>query len=764
MFKNILESIGNTPLIRLNSVNPHKNVEIYAKLESCNPGGSIKDRIALRMVEEAEKSGQLTKEKTIIEPTSGNTGIGLALVAAVKGYNIEIVMSESVTVERRKMLEAFGAKIILSPAAEGTDGAIKLAREMVRRSPQKYYMPDQFNNKENYLAHYHGTAGEIINQMPGLTHFVASLGTSGTIVGSSKRLKEYDPNIKTIAVEPVQGHKIQGLKNMNEAIVPGIYDESSYDEKLVVRDHEAYELARQLVSKEGIFAGMSSGAALWGALETAKNLKKGKIVVVFPDRGEKYLSTALFMRDRMHMKLFNTMSMQKEEFVPLVKGHVSMYSCGPTVYNYAHIGNFRSYMFADLLKRYLKYKGYKVTHVMNITDVDDKTIKGSMEEGKSLKDFTDFYVKSFLEDLDTLGIQRPDIMPRATETIREMVSLVKTLLEKGIAYKSDDNSIYYDISKFKDYGKLSHIKQENLKSGARVKQDEYDKHNASDFALWKSYSADDGDVYWETELGKGRPGWHIECSAMSMKYLGDNFDIHTGGIDLVFPHHENEISQSEGATGKTFVNYWVHCDHLIVDGKKMSKSLGNFYTLRDLIGKGYDAKAIRYSLLSTHYRQKLNFTLDGLEASKQSVERLVEFIRNLNAVKSEKENLGVKKLIAEARERFEQSMDDNLNISSALASIFDFIKEINKLMSEGRIGRKDACAIIDLMNSFDLVLGVMEVEEEELPDDIKQLIAERQEARSAKDFKKADAIRDDLLKKGIALDDTKDGVRWRKIS
>jgi cysteinyl-tRNA synthetase len=442
----VLSMIGNTPVVEITKVFSGKNVRIFAKLEGCNPGGSVKDRIALRMIETAEKSGELTNEKTIIEPTSGNTGIGLAMVAAVKGYNIEIVMPESVSIERRKMLEAFGTRVILSPAEEGTDGAIRLAREMVSRSPQ-------FDNPNNVLAHYETTGKEIIEQVPDLDYFVAGIGTSGTMMGAGRRLKEHNPRIKLIAVEPVPGHKIQGLKNMSESAVPKIYDQKLYDEKIAVNDREANEMTRKLVSKEGLFVGMSSGAAMFGALEIAKRVDRGNIVVVLPDRGEKYLSTALFRGYKMGMKLFNTISRELEEFVPIVKGHVGMYSCGPTVYDYAHIGNLRSFIFSDVLKRYLRYKGYSVKHVMNLTDVDDKTIKNSRKEGKSLKEFTDFYATEFFKDFETLNIEKPDTIPRATETIAEMVSLVKRLLARGYAYKGEDGSTYYNISKFREYGK-----------------------------------------------------------------------------------------------------------------------------------------------------------------------------------------------------------------------------------------------------------------------------------------------------------------------
>ncbi len=400
---------------------------------------------------------------------------------------------------------------------------------------------------------------------------------------------------------------------------------------------------------------------------------------------------------------------------------------------------------------------------MNITDVDDKTIKGANKEGISLKEYTSRYEKAFFEDIETLNIDKADVFPRATEHIKEMVDIIKKLLKIKIAYKSEDGSIYYDISKFKDYGKLSHTKIQELKEGARVKQDSYEKEEAKDFALWKSYDQEDGNVFWETEIGKGRPGWHIECSAMSMKHLGEHFDIHGQGVDLIFPHHENEIAQSEGSTKKKFVNYWFHNEHLLVDGKKMSKSLGNFYTLRDLLNKDHNPKAIRYLLLSANYRVQLNFTEDAVKAAENAVQRLSDFMIKLKEIKSNTEKSNIKKLINKTKNNFEKSMDDDLNISSALSHIFDFVKEINTSMMKNKIGQKNAKEIIELMNDFDKVLGILEEKEEKLAPEIKKLIDERERARKEKDFARADKIRQDLKSKGITLEDTKDGVRWKRL-
>jgi cysteinyl-tRNA synthetase len=471
------------------------------------------------------------------------------------------------------------------------------------------------------------------------------------------------------------------------------------------------------------------------------------------------------MTEQSQIVLFNTLTRRKEPFNSLESGKIKMYTCGPTVYDYAHIGNFRAFLFEDLLKRWLGQRSFMVTHVMNLTDVDDKTIKGSQKQNLPLRQFTDFYIKAFFEDLKALNVEPADVYPRATDHIPEMIILIKTLLDKGYAYRGEDGSIYYCISKFPDYGKLSKLKTGELKAGARVSQDEYAKEEAQDFALWKTWTSQDGDVYWETEFGKGRPGWHVECSAMSMKYLGETFDIHCGGVDNMFPHHENEIAQSEAATGKKFVNYWLHNEHLFVEGKKMSKSFGNFYTLRDLLAKGCDPTAIRYLLMSVHYRQQFNFTFEALESAKSAVGKLRNFVRRLHDVEGTQNSKGKVATLSEKLEAcFGGSMDDDLDVAAAIASLFDFVREINNLLDENKVSKQEAVNVGGLMMRIDEVLGVVgKVEvEEALPTDIDALVQKREAARKAKNWKEADAIRAQLKGMGIVLEDTAQGVRWHK--
>lgn len=461
------------------------------------------------------------------------------------------------------------------------------------------------------------------------------------------------------------------------------------------------------------------------------------------------------------MKFFNTLSGQLEEFKPLSGNEVRMYTCGPTVYDFAHIGNFRTFIFEDLLRRFLEYKGFKVNHIMNVTDVDDKTIVGASKEGVPLEQFTRKYLDAFNEDLKTLNILSPTKQPKATAEIPVMLKLIEQLIAKKAAYVSD-GSVYYRVESFKNYGRLSKkdLKQ-NIK-GARVDVDEYEKEDGSDFALWKK--AREGESSWDSPWGKGRPGWHVECSAMSMKYLGESFDVHAGGEDLIFPHHENEIAQSESATGKPFVKYWLHAKHLLVDGEKMSKSKGNFYTLRDLIAKGYDPMAIRYVLLATQYRSSLNFTLEGIQAGREALKRIRDFWFEHKSQNQNKNGSGeISKLIEEAQNKFDHALEEDLNTPQAMASIFDLIKKVNS--TKNKIAHGENKKIDQFFKKIDAVLGVFSgnIFSEEVPAEIKKLVQERLDARAKRDFKKADEIRSRIKDLGFGIEDSPEGVQIKKL-
>ncbi len=462
------------------------------------------------------------------------------------------------------------------------------------------------------------------------------------------------------------------------------------------------------------------------------------------------------------LMLFNTFTGQTEEFHPLHEGEARVYTCGPTVYDFAHIGNFRTFVFQDLLTRYLRYRNYRLMHVMNITDVDDKTIRNARAQGMSLKDYTQKYTEAFLEDAKVLRIELPALMPRATDHIPEMVGLIRQLEEKGHTYRKD-GSVYFSIASFPDSGRLSRKDFSGMQAAGRVDSDEYEKKDdARDFVLWKARKEDED--FWETELGPGRPGWHIECSAMSMKYLGTTLDLHCGGVDLIFPHHENEIAQSEAATGQTFVRYWVHSEFLLVEGEKMAKSKGNFYTLRDLLAQGHAPDAIRYLLLSVNYRRQLNFTMDGLHQAAASVGRLTDFLARMQE-KSGPGEAGSEMAAAAdaARTKFIEAMDDDLNTSAALAGIFDFVRAAYLREDQGLITPSDARVAADLLLDLDRVLGVLRAQPVLLDDEIARQIEERQAARRRRDFAEADRIRAFLLSQGIQLEDTKEGVRWKRL-
>jgi len=465
------------------------------------------------------------------------------------------------------------------------------------------------------------------------------------------------------------------------------------------------------------------------------------------------------------LQFYNTLTRSVEPFEPADSSSVLLYTCGPTVYDYAHIGNFRAYMFEDLLRRHLEYRGFNVQHVMNLTDVDDKTIRASAEEGMALNDYTRKYKDAFFEDVGLLNILPAHQYPAATDHVPEMVVLIERLFEKGLAYKSDDGSVYFSIQKVPGYGKLAHLDLEGLKPGARVDQDEYEKDHVGDFALWKAWVPGDGEVGWESPWGKGRPGWHIECSAMSMKCLGESFDIHCGGVDNIFPHHEDEIAQSEGATGKPFARYWIHCAYLIVDGKKMSKSLGNFYTLRDLVEREYSGREARFVLMtSAHYRQTLNFSLDGLDAARSALARLDEFSGRLRECGGEGNAAhALPGWAADARAQFGAALDDDLNISNAMGALFNLVRAGNRALAEAQLPAEQARAVRSLLNEFDGVLGFLEPETEEADANVWALVTARRAAREARNWAESDRLRDELSTLGWVVQDTAQGPKLKRL-
>ena len=499
----------------------------------------------------------------------------------------------------------------------------------------------------------------------------------------------------------------------------------------------------------------------------------------------------------MALKLFNTLSRSIQDFNPLdsTGKTVGMYCCGPTVYDFAHIGNWRTFVFADLVRRYLEFKGYAVTHVMNITDVEDKIIKGVRETKKTLSEFTSQYETAFFADMKTLNCREPQHKPRATEHIADIIALIEKLVARGVAYQAADGSVYFSIEKYQaagcHYGRLVKLNPDELRPGERVKNDEYAKESVADFALWKARAPEDGDVFWPSPWGEGRPGWHIECSAMSMKILGQSFDLHLGGEDLIFPHHEDEIAQSEGATGRPFVRHWLHGAFLLVEGKKMSKSLGNFFTLRDLLAKGFTGREIRYLLLTAHYRETFNFTLDGLQGARTALARIDECLGKLREVGVQASACSADTLKRELQladqqagpaklvDNFTAALDGDLNISAAWGAVFDWVRETNRQLAENSLNSIKATAALAAWGKINSVLGieppptvVLEKLNVEVslasfvvvpPEEVISLLEQREAARKAKDFKRADAIRDELKTKGWLIEDTPKGPKLKKI-
>jgi len=768
IMNNIIGLIGNTPIVPVEGLNPVSGVTIFGKLESRNPGGSVKDRIALSMVEAGERSGELNKDKVLLEATSGNTGIGLAMVCAAKGYRCHLVMPESASIERRKILQAYGAELILTSAKRSTDGAIEKAYEMAREQPELYYLTDQFNNPANWQVHYRTTGPEIWEQTKGkVTDIISTLGTSGTAMGLCNYFRENHPHVRVIAVEPFYGHKIQGLKNMKESYKPGIFNKSLPYRIDNVSDDDAFRTARALARKEGILVGMSAGAAMYAAIERAKEIKEGIIVAIFPDGGERYLSTPLFVRSTKaesqepRLQFFNTMTRKKEPFRPLNDQRITFYACGPTAYKSPNIAHCRRFIVADLITRYLEFKHYNVESYMNFTDLDDNTITGAEEEGLPLKEFTDKYIDEFKHALEVLGVRKFDGYPRASEHVDDMIDITHELIHKGYAYEKH-GSIYFDISKFKNYGRLSRVDLGKIKIGSTVDLDDYEKDNPRDFTLLKRSTLSElkQGIFYQTDWGNVRPGWHIECSAMSTRYLGETIDIHTASQDLMFPHHENEISIAEALTGKPLANYWLHSGLLLCDGKKMSYEADNAITLQEVLSKGFSGRELRFFLLGVSYRKPFIFSYKRLSVAQKALKRVDEFTSKLLCLPPGLPHFEIASFVSELEIRFQEAMDDDLNISEALGALFDFIKKTNPELQANNLDLDQKKYILDSLRRINSVLGIMHLEHCPLTPEIDELIRQREKARRQKDWTEADQVREELARRGVNVRDSATGPIW----
>jgi cysteinyl-tRNA synthetase len=770
LHETILSAIGNTPLIRINRLFAQPGVEIFGKLESANPGGSVKERIALSMIEAGEASGELTREKIVLEATSGNTGIGLAMVCAAKGYRCVLVMPESASIERRKIMAAYGAEILLTPANRATDGAIEKSYAMAREFPARYFLTDQYNNEANWRAHFQGTAPEIWAQTEGrVTHLVATLGTSGTVMGLCAWFQQFQPHVKVIAVEPHLDHKIQGLKNMKESYKPGIFDKSLPDQVVLVDDESAFSTARQLAAREGLLVGMSSGGAMAAAIEYARGLASGLVVVILPDGGERYLSTPLFTppkkesEKRRQLCFYNTMTKKKEEFVPQQEGQVTFYSCGPTAYEPANLSLCRRFVVSDLITRTLEARGFQVDAYMNFTDIDDNTIAGAEQAGKPLAEFTEEYISGFLENIETLGVKPAKGYPRASENVGAMIEIAHELIHKGYAYEKH-GSIYFDISKFKRYGRLSGIDLSKIQLGRTVDLDEYEKDNPRDFTLLKRSTLGElkKGIFFETDWGNVRPSWHVECSAMATRSLGATLDIHTSSRNLIFPHHENEIAIAEALTGKPLARYWLHSELVMAGGKAMSSQAGNNVTLQDLLDRGYTGREVRFMLLSVHYRMPLHFSSKRLDNVRTALRRLDEFTCKLHCLPAGRPHPEVASFVSAMEEQFFAAMDDDLNVSKGMGALYNFIRRLNPIIQVNHLDRDQKDYILERLARMNAVLNILRLQGCPLAPDIDALIQRREKARVNKDWQAADAAREELARKGIVVIDTVNGPIWQK--
>ena len=762
----VLELVGNTPLVRINRMNPVPGVEVLVKLESMNPGGSVKDRIALRMIEQAEAAGQLTPGKIVLEASSGNTAIGLAMVCAVKGYQLLVTMSESASEERKRILKAYGAQILLTPGYRGTDGAIEEAYRLAREEPGKYVLVDQFNNAANWQAHYDGTGKEIWEASGGKVDVVVvAMGTTGTLMGITRALRELNPAVRVIGVEPFRGHKIQGLKNMKESYAPGIFKPEELQAIVNVDDDSAYEAARRLAREEGIFVGMSAGAAVKVALDEARALGKGTVVALLPDGGERYLSTSLFVCEAVPepLRFYNTLPGKVEQLQPVSPGKVTIYSCGPSLDGPPDLGLCRRVVFADVLRRYLEYRGYQVKHAMNLGDIDDRTVRECLKTGGNLREFTARWEKVFFESLDTLRVKRAHHYPRASEHVGDMVEQTRSLLEKGLAYEKL-RSVYFRINSFPDYGRLSGIEPQRVRSEASTTYDYYEKDHPGDFALFKRPTLAElkAGIFWPTPWGNARPGWHVECACMAVQCLGQPLDIHTASTDLTFPHGDNEIAIACGLQDKPLAKLWLHSEVVMAEGKKVSRAAGNDLTLERLLEQGLDGPTVRYWLLATHYRTVLHYSVRELQRAANCVSRLNEFVARLGHFTLGRRSPDLDQALYATRASWQDAMDNDLNLPKALGKLFAFIRQVNRLLNNGELDADQVRQVLDFTRQTNSVLDVIDFQDREPDPQVASLVEARDHARRAKDFRRADALREELQSLGIRLTDSHSGTSWTR--
>jgi len=760
MHDSVLDLIGNTPLVKISKLHQKPGVEIFAKLEGVNPGGSIKDRVALAMVEAAEKRGELSRGKVIIEATSGNTGIGLAMVCAVKGYRLRLLMPESASEERKRIMTAFGAEIHLTPGHQGTDGAIEEAYRLAREEPQSYVLMDQFNNEASIEAHYRGTAEEILAQTKGrLTHVVASLGTSGTVMGLARRMREADPRPEVVTVEPYIGHKIQGLKNMQASYPPGIYDKHQLGRILRVDDEEAFSLCRELASKEGIFAGMSSGAALGGALKLARELEKGLIVVIFPDGGERYLSTPLFVPPSRQGLALTNLKSRSREVLNLQKDPVNIITPGPSPEHPGDPESWRRLVFMDILSRYLKSKGVNVAANAGVADFDDQALEQARARGQSREEFSASFAASLERKADRLGIKAVRFVP-ASSMEETMLAMCRQLLGKGRAYERL-RSVYFDVFRSPDYGELVRADLSKLNLGKTVDMEDYSKDNPRDFTLLKRATLQDLKLgeFVKTEWGNVRPSWTLQMASSALKSCRE-VQVVIAGRSHRFPHLEN-LRAIWSKSGHGDPDIWMVMQTVwATEGSQMRLELF------DLIREVSSPFVLRLWLMSIAYKKPLGYSAESLRMWEHNWKRVQNMVAGLMHADARKNGMDarVEQLLFDLKKGLGEALEDDLSLYRFWPVLFEFCRTVNKMLDAERLGRVEADQILKRLEAIDEILGIVDWGQlpqapGDWPPDVADKARAREEAKKLKDFSKADQLRNELNALGYRVEDTPKGTR-----
>lgn len=759
-----LALIGNTPLVEIKNISVNPSVRILAKLEMKNPGGSVKDRVALAMIERAEKSGDLTSGKTVIEATSGNTGIGLAMVCAVKGYPIKLIMSSAASEERKKIMRAYGAEIILTPGHLSTDGAIEEAYRMVREEPEKYVLMDQFNNPASIEAHYLTTGPEIWEQTSGqVTHIAACLGTTGTIMGITHKMREIAPHVQCMGIEPYPGHKIQGLKNMQESYPPGIYDKKYLDMVASVNDEDAFAMCRELARKEGLFVGMSSGAALAGSLKLAKEIKQGVIVTIFPDSGERYLSTPLFkVPEEDGIKFFDLKSRKKISFQGTKKAPV-LFTIGPRT-NFPDDPDFwRRAVFLDIVNRYLHHKKLKPYAVAIVADFDDTTLEAVRSSGSILKKFSQDVIHQ-LEMISHQMNMRPGFnYTPASEYLDEGVQVCSKLLSKGLAYEKL-RSVYFDVGRDEDYGTLASVDPKTIISGKTVDLEDYVKDSPRDFTLFKRASLKDlkEDNVLKTRWGNVRPSWYLQ---MASSVSRDHLDLVLAGETHFFPHLDNLKSIWKGASGLV-PQCWI-----VAQSVKSEPGAGELPGLKRLSTEDVNFHALRIWLLSVSYHKTLLYSEKNLAMWAKNWHRIQDLFASLKIdsfVEDDVSKDEVEQFCSDLKESLFNAVEDDLSLYRFWPILFSFCKNIRRLADEKKIGNGQAQKCIKALKEVDFILGILDwnnlpLAKDEYPSGLMEMIEQRDRARKEKNYQLADGLREKILTMGFRIEDTQGGVRVYKL-